>query len=239
VFSAAMRLDHDVRSWQTMVWGTLLLALDVVGLWKLALGLKGSVATIGADGVSVSGASRPRFVPYSMVERLELIETGVRLRLRGGGSLSLPVDPIVGRTLARRRLVFDRIREAMAIGEKRKDLVAKLEVLDRKGRVLVAWRQGLIGLLRSDGGYRDVPLDEQDLAYVVEDPRVAPERRIAAAVALSDHADPGIRRRVRLAIEACADDALRASLTCAAEGEIDENALGRAAESQRPVPPSA
>ena len=53
------------------------------------------------------------------------------------------------------------------------------------------------------------------------------ERRIAAAVALSATLRDEARQRVRIAVEACADDDLRRALSSAAEGEIDEPALAR------------
>jgi hypothetical protein len=62
---------------------------------------------------------------------------------------------------------------------------------------------------------------------VVADVRAFPERRIAAAVALSATDDDAHRRRIRAAAHACADDELRAVIELAAEGEIDEAALDR------------
>jgi hypothetical protein len=50
---------------------------------------------------------------------------------------------------------------------------------------------------------------------------------VAAAIALSSKGDPEARRRVRVAVEACADQDLRAALEHAAEGEIEEAELGR------------
>lgn len=231
--TAALRSGHDARSWGALGLYGLLLALDALGLYRLVRGLAAPTATIGTDGVSIRVAGRARFVPFASVTRVELSETGVRLRLPGDGAVVLPVDSLGARHDARRRQLFDRIREAMTGAGKAGAIAARLEVLDRKGRDVGAWHSALIGLLRAGAGYRGVPLDREDLAHVVEDPRITPERRVAAAVALSTEVDPEIQRRVRLAIDACADDELRGSLERAAEGEIDEAAVERASESQR------
>ena len=62
-----------------------------------------------------------------------------------------------------------------------------------------------------------------DLEDLVNDAAVPPRQRIAAAIAMSDD-DEG-KARVRIAAEATADEALRAALDAAAEGEIDERRL--------------
>ena len=51
---------------------------------------------------------------------------------------------------------------------------------------------------------------------------------MAAAVAPSAREKGEARRRVRIAVQACADEDLQAALAAAAEGEIEEATLARA-----------
>ena len=110
----------------------------------------------------------------------------------------------------------------------------QLAELDRRSRSVSAWRDDLRALLAVEGsGYRGAALGPDQLAEVVEDAGAPTERRVAAAVALSGKGDEESRRRVRVAVEACADRDLRAALEHAAEGEIEEAELHRAMTQRR------
>jgi hypothetical protein len=54
------------------------------------------------------------------------------------------------------------------------------------------------------------------------------ERRVGAALALSATPDAELRRRVRVVIDTCADEELRAAIEEAAEGAPDEQSFERA-----------
>lgn len=138
------------------------------------------------------------------------------------------VEDLYRKDLARREALFERIEQAMqARGQSRVSQV-QLAQLDRQRRSLPAWRKDLRALLAVEGsGYRGAALGSDQLAEVVEDAGAPAERRVAAAIALSSKGDLEARRRVRVAVEACADQDLRAALEHAAEGEIDEAELGR------------
>ncbi len=139
-----------------------------------------------------------------------------------------PVADLYRKDLARREALFERIEQAMAARGRSKVSQVQLAQLDRQRRTLPAWRRDLRALLAVEGsGYRGAALGSDQLAEVVEDAGAPAERRVAAAIALSSKGDPEARRRVRIAVEACADEDLRAALEHAAEGEIEEAELSR------------
>jgi hypothetical protein len=200
-------------------------------------------AVVGADGVAVEARGRRTFVPYSAITDVARTKHGVTLGMQNGSHLELPIQARVlaplpagaepapaGATsreaLHRRELLFDRISTALASSNGCVSS-APLDVLDRRTRSVDAWRDALRAQLDRTGTYRGPHLTAEQLLDVVADSRAFPERRIAAAVALSAADDAEQRRRVRIAADACADDDLRAAIERAAEGEIDEPALER------------
>ena len=56
---------------------------------------------------------------------------------------------------------------------------------------------------------------------MVGNPREDAEKRIAAAAALSVRGDPETRSRLRIALDACADEPSRIAIEKALEGEIE------------------
>jgi hypothetical protein len=146
------------------------------------------------------------------------------------------IEALYRRDVTRRETLFDRVDQAMrARGQSRVSAV-QLAELDRRSRSVSAWRDDLRALLAVEGsGYRGAALGPDQLAEVVEDAGAPTERRVAAAVALSGKGDDEAKRRVRVAVEACADRDLRAALEHAAEGEIEEAELLRAMKQRREV----
>ena len=183
-------------------------------------------AVVGTDGVRYRRLFRARFIPYTSVARAVSYAAGVELQRRNGSVVRL-------RTFAagdfdsepRRAVLLDRIQQAMTAG----GAVARvsLERLDRANRPFPAWRAELGKLLSGTAGYRSIPLSAADLATVIEDPAAPAARRIAAVVALGAAQPEEARRRVRIVIPACADEALARALERAAEGEIDEAVVER------------
>jgi hypothetical protein len=128
--------------------------------------------------------------------------------------------------------LLDRIREATAMREE--DALARAaNRLDRNGRNAEAWRADLYRLASAKGDYRSVDLTPEELLALVENPAAPAERRVAAAVTLRAKRGDEAGARVRVAARACADEDMQASLEAAAEGEIDEVSVSRAAGRQR------
>lgn len=178
-------------------------------------------AVVGTDGVAVEGLLRRRFLPYAEITEVRGDARGVRLGRRKRRGLLLPRAP-GGEALE------SRIRAAMET-QGQGALEARLEALDRGGRPVSEWLDGLRRLADRSAGYRAAAIQPEQLAAVVEDASVPRERRIAAAVSAAATGDEEARRRVRVAAQACADEELRAALEEAAEAELAEAALERAA----------
>jgi hypothetical protein len=214
---------------------------------------------VGSDGLRVRGAVARRFLRYKDLEAARLDEHGIRLTLRGGatellpmwrhGMWGLPADPAADRQaregplatelLHRRARVLERIQAGIAARGQALLGDAQLVLLERRGRSSAEWRSAMDALLaRSEGGYREVRLDPDALARVAENPAQPADRRVGAALALARTDDPGVRQRLRFAVETCADERLRASLERAMQGEVAEEDLAAveaeaAAQSER------
>jgi hypothetical protein len=188
---------------------------------------------VGRDGVALEGDHFQRVVPYARVRRVTPAAAGVRLELDDGTFLPItivqPADQ--GRrserlgALRRDRLTA-RIQQLAAQQEGAEPIGASL--LDRRGRSIAAWREALQDLVtRPVAGYRAPALELDHVARVLEASAADPERRLGAALALSSARDPETLRRVRVVIDTCADDDLRAAIEEASHGELEESTLTR------------
>ncbi len=105
---------------------------------------------------------------------------------------------------------------------------AALAALDRNGRSVEAWREGLRAAFAGTG-YRRAPLlPPEELAALVTDTRVSAERRIGAALALSLRADEPLSDRLRIASAAQETPALRVAVERAAAGTLEDEVLTEA-----------
>lgn len=216
--------------------------VDAFAFRALAAFLGRREAVIGADGVAIEARGRRTFVSYAEMARVIRAAHGAIIELHGGWQLYLPVqgknrpplpagpdaEPSAAgarEALHRRELLLGRIQDAASTAAAVS--AAPIDVLDRKERSIAAWRDALRAALDRTGSYRGAHLSPEQLLDVVADVRAPPERRIAAAVALSATDEEAHKRRIRVAAEACADDDLRTAIEHAAEGEIAEAALDR------------
>jgi hypothetical protein len=104
----------------------------------------------------------------------------------------------------------------------------RLDVLARGGRSVGAWSKDLARLATSAPGFRDQALGRDDFERVLSDAAAPADQRIAAAIALRA-VDPEVAPTcIRVAVEASADEHLRAALEAAAAGAIDEPTVERA-----------
>jgi len=171
--------------------------------------------TLGADGITIARAFSARFVPWSAVERTELVEGALYLRLRDKSLVLLSADrktPMRTATLIDRAL--SRARGASPD--------ATTAALERDGRDVAQWRAELVGLTdeHSEAEYRGIHLPRATLEDVLDDPAAPAERRIGAALALRA-IDPSYATRVRLAAGASANEHLRIALEKVADDDVD------------------
>lgn len=132
--------------------------------------------------------------------------------------------------MARREALVASLEQARAHARQGVKTNLKWEQLDQRAETLEAWKERLRRILVSsaaDGALapRDADTADAELLEVIEDSMALPERRIAAAVALSTSSDERARKRVRVAIDSCADDDMRGALEAAAEGEMEESLM--------------
>jgi len=197
-------------------------ALGAFALFMVVKPLITSTVVIGIDGVTVVTLGRRRFFSFATTRSVRAVDRTLSLEQNHGTPIRLSTS---GPEEA--MAVATRIREAMAAGERTR-VSGNLERLDRRGRSLGAWREELLSMARENRGYRETAFGNRELLQVVEDARAGAERRIAAAAALSAAEDPDVRQRIRVAIDACADERLRIAIDKASAGDVEDEAIEEA-----------
>jgi hypothetical protein len=214
---------------------TLTMALTV-GLLLLVRRLIGPAEVIvGADGVIVRQGFEARFVPFGRVAKV-VIGPAIRrrpviFRLTDGSAVEARARWM---SADDREALAARISEAQrawAAGEAGERAIARVE---RRGRSAAAWREAMREVTAADG-YREPGVTREALVEVVESPAAPVERRMGAALALSGTDDDDLRRRVRVAAGACADERVRVALALAADGALDDDAMEEALEGEAPL----
>lgn len=185
---------------------------------------------IGSDGFSVIESFRTRFVSYADIKSVSASESVLTVEHEGGAreTFRLMTTPTRQR-VQQVATICAKINEARALFHS--GGAADASLLDRRGRSLDEWRTWLAELISERDDYRSARLSPDDALRIVEHADAEPERRVAAAVALSSL--PGAREKIRVAASTCANDRLRIALEKASEGELDEEALGSAPESAK------
>ena len=177
-------------------------------------------AVVGSDGVTIKRASAPVFVGYDAIESLSRQDKELLIELKGSTvRLGLEADS---------EGLEQRIRDAWQAWKKGGS-TRDLSDLDRRGRAAEQWRQELRAVVGS-ADYRGARFQVDELLSLASDGSVAPEHRVAAAVAASSSGGREVKRQLRIAADASADEDLRIALEQAAEAEIDDVALARAQE---------
>jgi hypothetical protein len=238
--SAFRRFEADMTA---VAFG--IMALVLFAVRRLLRVMMRREAIVGTDGVVVEGYGTRRHIPYPRVVEVVRDARGVVLVLHGGQRVLLPTltdsreplptgeDPHPTQPrgdVVTRDALLARIQEAMGSAYATTARQTQLAQLDRHGEDVAVWRERLrvlAGAGAEGGGYRGLTIDGDTLVDIVGDAGVAPERRVAAAVALACVGDERAWSGVRIAVDACADEDLRAALEQASEGEIDDRALRR------------
>ena len=188
--------------------------------------LLGSTLTIGAEGFQVRRALTSRFYPFSKLVDLAPAHRKLGIVLDDGKTREVPTSGPIEAQIVSSLLKAARDRAATSAPER------ALTMLDRGGRELAKWKKDVRDFV-SDAGYRDPGVTTEELVRVASAPLEPPDRRVAAALVLSRVADDADRQRVRVAVDACANDAMKRVLTIALEeAEIDERALARASRTK-------
>jgi hypothetical protein len=215
-------------------WVGLLLALVVTIFWVKRYGYPQVV--VGTDGIRLIGRLLPRFVPYAEITDAQrgvahdgsaAGASGVELSCKNGRRLFLPT---IAQTEDAEQALVERIRAGIkAYGQAGEDRL--MGALERRGRPIQAWKDDLKRVAVAEAGFRQQAFGREDFERVLTDPSAAAERRVGAALALRGM-DEEAAPRIRIAAAASANPKLRVALEAAAEGEVDEAALGDAREGQ-------
>jgi hypothetical protein len=178
--------------------------------------------TLGADGLRWKHGFSRGYAAWRDVTAIEAWhDQGVLLKRRRAGHVLIPHSQRDGGHLAG---VIELLRRAWERATAARS--TPLEALDRQGRTLAAWREALRGLMVS-AAYRQGVVTADDLVATLADPSVSAERRLAAAMCLTDAGALNAATHVRVAAEACASEELRVALERAAEGAVDEATAAR------------
>lgn len=182
----------------------LLLALSsLIVIWP-------STVEIGADGLLVRWLGRRKTIRFAELESFTTHRRGIRFILRDGSSYDLVTD--AQSTGFVRDAIAERLRTAMeAIDQPSLDVAP----LEREGRPIGDWIAALRALARRAEGFRDVPLGENGLWRVIEDPHASASAKAGAAVALARSLDDEGKKRLRVVSEATVSPKLRLALDAA------------------------
>jgi hypothetical protein len=189
-----------------------------------------NVLRVGADGIAIRTDMGTTFVAYARMDRVEEAPFGGILRLHDGDPFPVAVVPpaLLGAdrgwssawelAAIRRAAFLRRIREGLDGVEP----IAGEERVARQGRTIEGWRSAMRDLVRADApGYRAPILPTEQAARIVESGHAAPEARIGAALALAPSADPKLKKRLRVALEASVDDSTRRAITEALDDRLE------------------
>lgn len=204
----------------------------IVGFTAASRFLGPAELVIGADGLSVRRGFRPRFLPYRALQWVDAEGDDIVLLLTDKQRVRVSAT---NRDRARAAMVVERIRRAAA-GAQETRRNAALALLDRNGRSVSAWREGVCALAQSPAGYRGVGVEPDALERVLADPAASAERRIAAAMCLAALDDERARTRVRVVAEACASEPMRAAFEATLRGDLDDALLARATDDTGDIP---
>jgi hypothetical protein len=170
---------------------------------------------VGNDSIVIEG-SRRRVIRLGDVERVDVTDGGVRVKLWSGADVKLTAA-LGGEAMGKR------IKAVFESGSGAHDGV----LVERAGRDLATWRAALVKLVSNDEDYRTRP-NIVELECVLEDGRAPIDRRVGAALALQMSSGPEAKARIQVAVESTADPDTAALLEAAAEGEVDLAKLARA-----------
>lgn len=217
-------------AWIAPTWrvldSTLLTASWVLSAWVVWRWGRPATIAVGVDGVTIE-AFRRRFVPMREVADASVAPSGTFvLTLTDGSKLEVATNGRRHRGADAVYAIVRMKRRAMAASR-----AASLALLDRDGRTVNAWRAALTGLGTSAAAFRGATLDRDALLDALDEPGEDPERRVGAVLALRD--DEAAQTRVRVAIEACSDDAMREAMRAAAEGTLEPDHLDAITRAKR------
>jgi len=219
---AAVIASLLVTPWSAGMLATPLAAvLTALFYTALKARLRAPIVTVGADGVRIEGAES-EFIPLAQIRGVEQKTSFAPLRIHLVSGRVLTI--YLGTDRSRLNALALHLHAALARPVQNVGLGVA-----RDGLRVREWRERL-RLAINAAGYRALASAPVDAALVerIVSPRVPPEERVGAALALRV-ADPAAgAARIRVAAQACLDPRVRAALEAASADEIDDDAVERA-----------
>jgi len=171
-----------------------------------------------ADGLTIEGRFRKRFIAYRDIEAVGLAELGPlhAVRVRVGGSW---VTVVAAAPLARAQAIHALVEEGMRMAERGAEAGAHVPALERLGAEDDEALREKLAALAKGGGYRGPAIDPSRLDQLMRNPAAANDQRVAAALALRE--TPEGRAKTRVAAEASAEPDVRDALEALAEEELE------------------
>lgn len=206
-------------------------AFLIAGLFMLSNRLQQQSLIVGTDGVQLNGLMKSVFYKHSAIAGVTVDGAKITLELRSGEPIELTTSREKrGKPqeveLARR--IHDRIVAARRASEGQAAEMAGVASLERGGRTVREWLEFLRRV--GDGAeqsFRKAAVSRADLLGTLEDPSARAIDRFAAAVSLARNLTEEEKPRVRVAIDACAEQKLAKRLRVVIE-EPSEEALEKA-----------
>ncbi|MDC3980238.1 hypothetical protein [Polyangium jinanense] len=180
---------------------------------------------VGSDGLRIRGGFVDQWIPHSLIRTIEEKQRELFLEVGEAGKPTRRVEVATGDP-SFIMAVAGRLRLAIALGSNGAGGPPVGAELDPAGKSFTEWKDKLQALLLN-AGYRKSAVTHEELFSVVDDPDLPPGQRLGAAMALRIAEHPDARVRIRVAADACADEAMKRALEEAAEGELGERTLRR------------
>ncbi|MDC0739922.1 hypothetical protein [Polyangium mundeleinium] len=226
-FLLAIPLGYFITEYPSADWPVLVFAWAVMLTMFFIVRLaRPREIIVGSDGLRIRrGGFDDRWIPHSRVCTVEEQPRSLFLVVGEAGRPGERVEVATGDPSFILALA-GRLRLAIALGSNGADGPPVGAELDPAGKSFTEWKDKLQSLLLH-AGYRKSAVTYEELVAVVDDPDLPPGQRLGAAMAIGIAKHPDGRERIRVAAEACADDAMKYALEEAAEGELDERTLRR------------
>ncbi|MFO0615837.1 MAG: hypothetical protein U0414_24800 [Polyangiaceae bacterium] len=218
-----------------VTWGSALLLLPIFAASAVFAAAMVRVrrprVVIGIDGLRIKRGFTSRFVAYDDIVDVAVSSVGephilVTTRAR---TYALPIVGMEPADVSRvRTRIWDAMRARRRAGRSAADAFA------RRGRVTAKWREDLLSLVGAERNYRAAHVTAEDAEAVLDDPSAPVDARIGAAIALRATGREDVGERLRLAVDASADEGARRALAAALESE--DEALDEALEALPAAP---
>ncbi len=191
--------------------------------------------TVGSDGVALFLRGRRRVVTFAELREVRASGSGLDLVLEDGRVVAVLAgrhDPRLRDAMARWIASALEQARARAAGARR-----RVELPGSEGATFEELRAAAARTLAPSAGFRSAEVSADEVAAVLDDPTAPLRQRIAAALALSASEQASGKTTVRAAAGATVHPRLRVALEAAANDELDEEML-RAAGGEAPATPA-